>query len=113
VVVHQHHDDLDVLLHRGDKFLGHHQVGPVAHQDEHFAIGVGQLRAQAAGDLIPHAGVAVLDVVALRVPGAPQLMQVTRHGPGGADHHVGRLRGLVDGPDDLGGGRKRLVAERV
>ena len=76
VVLHQHHDELDALLHGGDQLAGHHQVRPVADQDEHLAVRrvparalvQGHLHAQPAGDLVAHAGVAVLDVVALRVP---------------------------------------------
>ena len=59
---------------------------PTMHED--VAVGTGQSDAEAAGDLVTHAGVAVLDVVALRVPGPPQLVQVTGHRAGRADHDV-------------------------
>src|SRR5690606_40776229 len=60
------------------------------------------LHAETAGDLVAHAGVAVLDVVALRVLRAPQLVEVARHGPRGARADVSRAADLVDGADDLG-----------
>ena len=44
-----------------------------------------------AGDLVAHARVAVLDVVALAVARAPQLVQVAGHRARRAHHHVGRL----------------------
>ena len=43
VVLHQHDDDLDALLHGGDQFGGHHQVRAVADHDEHVAVRVGHL----------------------------------------------------------------------
>ena len=54
--------------------------------------GAASFDAEAAGDLVAHAGVAVLDVVALGVAGAPQLVQVAGHRAGRADHDVARLR---------------------
>ena len=65
VVLHQDDVQLDPLGHRGDDLGRHHQVGPVADEHEHLTPRVGQLGPQAAGDLVPHAGVPVLDVVLL------------------------------------------------
>ena len=92
MVLHQHDDQLDALLHGGDELLGHHQVGAVADHDEHVAVLAAssdrQLDAEPAGDLVAHAREAVLDVVALAVAGAPQLVQVAGHRSRRADHDV-------------------------
>ena len=101
VVLHQHQDDLDALLHRGDQFGGHHQVGAVADHDEHVAVRAGHPDADAAGDLVSHARVAVFDVIALAVAGAPQLVQVAGHRAGRAHDHVARIGQRVGQPDDL------------
>src|SRR6266516_4429440 len=86
VVLYQHHDQLDPLLYRGHQLLRHHQVGAVADEHEHVPVRRGQLHPEATGDLVTHAGVAVLDVVALRIPGAPQLVQIAGHRAGRAHH---------------------------
>ena len=101
MVLHQHHDDLDALLHRGDQFGRHHQVRAVTDHDEHVAVGGGHFDADAAGDLVSHAGVAVFDVVTLAFAGAPQLVQVAGHRTGGAHHDVTRVGQRVRQPDDL------------
>ena len=101
VVLHQHDDDLDALLHGGDQFGGHHQVRAVADHDEHVAVGGGHPDADAAGDLVSHAGVAVFDVIALAVAGAPQLVQVAGHRARRAHHHVARIGQRVGQPDHL------------
>ena len=75
--------------------------------------GRGQLDAQSAGDLVAHARVAVLDVVALRVPRAPELVQVARHRAGGADDDVRRSRRVVDGADHLALSGQRLVTQPI
>ncbi len=113
MVLHQDDDDLQVLLDGGDQLLRHHQVGAVADHDEDVPVGAGHLDAEPAGDLVAHAGVAVLDVVPLRVAGAPQLVQVAGHRPGRAHHDVPRAGELVDRPDHLGLGGQRPVPERV
>ena len=118
MVLHQHDDELDALLDRGHQLLGHHQVRAVADHDEDVPVRVRGVehrhrRAQPPGDLVAHAGVAVLDVVALRVPGAPQLVQVARHRAGGADDDVPGRGDLVDHADHLGLRGQRAVAEVV
>jgi hypothetical protein len=55
----------------------------------------------------------VLDVVALRVARAPQLVQVAGHRTRGADDDVARPGQLVDGAQDLRLRGKRSVAEAV
>ena len=84
--------ELRVLLHGGDDLRRHHQVRAVADQHVHLALRRRQLDADAAGDLVAHARVAVLDVVALRVARAPELVQVARHRARGAHDDVGRAR---------------------
>ena len=66
----------------------HHQVGAVADHREDLAIGRGHLDPERAGDLVAHAGVAVLDVVLLGVPGTPQHLQVPGQAAGGLDDDV-------------------------
>ena len=65
---------------RGDELAGQHQVRAVADEHEDVALGRGELDAHAARDLVAHARVAVLDVVALAVgvARAPELVQVAR-----------------------------------
>src|SRR5690606_35214643 len=65
------------------------------------------------GDLVAHAGVAVLDVVALRIAGTPQLVQLAGHRPGGAHDDVARSGDLVDRTDDLALRGQRAVPARV
>src|SRR2546423_7163370 len=113
VVLHQDDDDLHALLHGGDQLLRHHEIRAVADHDVHLAVGAGQLGAEATGDLVAHARVPVFDVVALRMPCAPQLVQVARHRTGGADDHVARTGQVVDRPDDLGLRGQRSVAQVV
>ena len=113
MVVDEDHGQLDVLLDGGDEFLSHHQVRPVPYQDVDLAVRRRHFCSQAAGDLVPHAGVAVLDVVALRVTRPPQLVEVARHRPCGAHDDVTRCAYLVDHPDYFGLGRERLVPEPV
>ena len=113
VVVDQDDVQLDALGDRGDDLGRHHQVGPVADEHEDLAARIGQLGAQAAGDLVPHARVAVLDVVLLRVPGAPQHLQVPGHAPGRLHHHVPLVHELVQRAEDLGLRRKRLMTQVV
>ena len=66
------------------------------------------LHAQAAGDLVAHARVAVLDVVAAGMRAAPELVQLGRQGAGGADDDVvaragrGIARRIAHRADDFG-----------
>src|SRR5215211_929445 len=112
-VVHENYDELVPLLDRGDYLGAHHQVGAVPDHHVDLALGRGHLDAKAASDLVPHARVAVLDVVALRVAGAPELVQIPRHRARRAHHHVLRRREGVDRPDDLALARQRLVLQRI
>ncbi len=81
--------------------LRHHQVRPVADQDEDVALGCAEADAQSAGDLITHAGVAIFDVVSLRIAGPPEFVQVARHRTGRTNHHIRRRRQFVDGTQHL------------
>ena len=96
VVLHEDDDHLDPLLHGGDELGRHHQVAAVADHGEDVPALVGEADADRGGDLVAHAGVPVLDVVGLAVAHPPQLVQVARHGAGGAEHDVARVGELVD-----------------
>ena len=69
-----------------------HQVAAVAEDDDHLALGLRELDAEPAGDLVAHAREAVLDVIAAGRRRAPQLVQLPRQRAGGADHDVARRR---------------------
>ena len=101
VVLDEHHDDLDPLLDGGHQLGRHHQVGAVADHHEHVAVRARHPYAESAGDLVAHAGVAVLDVVAHRVAHLPELVQVAGHRAGRADHHVPRVGEVVDETEHL------------
>src|SRR5215208_1681843 len=112
-VVHQDHRELVALLDRGDYLRAHHQVGAVADHDVDLALWGGHLHAEAAGYLVAHRRVAVLDVVALRVARSPELVQVPRHRAGRAHNHVLGLGERVHSPYDLALRRQRTVPQRV
>ena len=52
-------------------------------------------------------------MVLLRVPGAPQHLQVAGHAAGRLYHHVALVHELVQRAEDLGLGRQRLVTQVV
>src|SRR5215211_8582422 len=112
-VVHENYDELVPLLDRGDYLGAHHQVGAVPDHHVDLALGRGHLDAKAASDLVPHARVAVLDVVALRVAYSPELVQIPRHRARRAHHHVLGRRERVHRPYDRTLGRQRTVLQRV
>ena len=115
VVLDQDDDELDALGDRRRQLAREHQVGAVADHHEHLAVRRRELGAHPARDLVAHARVAVLDVVALAVGigRPPQLVQVAGHRAGGADDHVALAGRLVDGADHLGLARQRAVAGGV
>src|SRR5438105_567222 len=82
-------------------------VRPVADEDVHLAIRCGELDAESAGDLVAHARVAVLHVVAVRIGYFPELVQVAGHRARSTDDDVARACGVVDGADDFALRRKR------
>ena len=79
---------LIALLDRGDDLRRHHQVRAVADHHVDLARRIGHLDAEAPGDLVAHARVAVLEVVAVGLARAPELVQVAGQAAGGADHDV-------------------------
>ena len=113
MVVDENDRQLQPLLERGDDLARHHQIGAVADQHVDLTFRRRQLDPEAARDLITHAGVPVLDVVALRVARPPELVQLARHRARGADDHVGGGGRIVDGADHLALRRQRRVAEPV
>ena len=91
-VVEHGQDQLLAEHDRGLQLGVHHHVAAVADHDEDFAVGQGHLHAQAAGDLVAHAGEAVFHVVAVGRAGPPQLVQLARQAAGGADDDVAARR---------------------
>ncbi|MNT09417.1 hypothetical protein D3C72_1441980 [compost metagenome] len=91
----EHDDDEFFVQHdgRGD-FRIHHQIAAVAHHDDDFRFRFRHLDAEATGDLVTHARVAVLHVVAARRACPPQLVQLGRQGARRADDDIvaGRVR---------------------
>ncbi len=107
MIVEQHDVELEPFL-NGRHDLGvHHEVGAIADHHVHLAIRRSHLHAQSARDLVAHAGIAVLQVIALGVARPPELVQVTGQAPRGAHDDVAGLRKGVDDPDDLGLGEAR------
>ncbi len=86
MIVEQNDVQLLAFLYGGDDFLRHHQVGTVAHHDVDFAVGSGHFYAQSAGDFISHAGISILDVIALGIAGPPKFVQVAGQAAGCANH---------------------------
>ena len=74
-VVEQHNDQLEAEHHRGRDLGIHHQVAAVADDDDDFAVRAGHLHTEPAGDLVTHARVAVLEVIAAGHRRAPELVQ--------------------------------------
>src|SRR5208283_5568948 len=56
---------------------------------------------KASADLVSHAGVAVLEVVALGIASTPHFMQVARKTARCANQHIAWSRNLVHNPDDF------------
>jgi hypothetical protein len=102
LVVDQHDREGDALGDGGDDLGVQHQVGAVADEHDDLARRLRELDADARGDLVPHAGEAVLDVVALRVAAAPQLEQVAGHGARRVDDHGPAADRVVDDAHHLG-----------
>src|SRR5262249_8182983 len=73
-VVDEHDHELHVLLEGGDDLLRHHEPRAVAYHREDLAVWRGHLHAEGPRDLVAHAGVAVLEVVAPGVPRGPELV---------------------------------------
>jgi hypothetical protein len=77
-VVEHDDDQLAPEHHRGRDLGVEHQVGAVADEDEHLAGRFSHLHAEAARDLVTHAGEAVFHVVAAGLGGLPVLVQLAR-----------------------------------
>src|SRR5438270_11962526 len=65
VVVEQDNVDLDVLLQGRHDLLRHHEVGTITNQNVDFAAGIRHLDTEPSGNFIAHAGIAILQVIAL------------------------------------------------
>ena len=79
-----------------------HQVTAVADQHDDLVLGPRQLHAEAAGDLVAHAGIAVFQVVAADLPRLPQLVQFAGQPAGGAHHDGVRRQHALHRADHLG-----------
>src|SRR5688572_24164333 len=75
-VVAEHDEQRMTARNRGRNLGIHHEVTAIPDQDGDRAAGFGHLYAEAAGNLVPHAGVTVLEVIAARLGAAPQLVQL-------------------------------------
>src|SRR2546430_871507 len=95
----------------GDDRRAQHEVGPVADERVDLALRRGELHAERPRDLVPHARIAVFDVVLLAVARPPELVEISRQRARGAHHHVRRRGVLVHRADDLALRRERLLAE--
>jgi hypothetical protein len=85
-------DDREGQAHHGGgrELAVQHHVAAVAQHADHVAVGLGHLDAEAPRDLVAHAGEAVFGVVGHGRGGAPELVELARHGAGGVhDHRVG------------------------
>ena len=81
------------------ELLCDHQVRAVTQPQVHRARWVSHLHAEAAGDLVFHAGIAILEVVALRVAAAPELVPVAGQTAGCTDHYTFLARNLIHRSD--------------
>ena len=89
-VVVENDDDQFVPQHHRCRDLGiEHEIAAVTDDDDDFPIGMRHFHAETAGDLVAHARVAVLHVVAAGSRGAPQLVQLRWERARSADHDVG------------------------
>src|SRR5438552_9270128 len=97
------HDNVELLVehHRGRDLGIHHQIRAVTDQHPDLAVWHGELDPQPAGDLVPHAGIAVLDVIGAGLWATPQFMQFARQPAGGAYDHIAWVSRPVDRPRHL------------
>lgn len=80
--------DRDPLLYGRHDLRRHHQVRAVAHQRPYGTLGRRQFHTDRGRNLVPHAGVAVFEVVLVVRPRAPQFVQVTGERAGRVDDDV-------------------------
>src|SRR5207249_2203039 len=97
-------------VYRGGDLAVEHEIGPVTDHHDDFALRLGEFHAQPSGDLVAHAGEAVLQVIARGLLGLPVLVQLPGQAPRGADQDVGRLRSSLHRTDDLGVRWQWLIA---
>ena len=65
-VIKQQNGDLNALLNGGLQLGVQHHVGAIPHHGVYRLLGAGKLRADGCRNLVAHAGVAVLQVIAVR-----------------------------------------------
>ena len=82
-VVEQYDDQLRTEAHGGRDLAVEHEIRPVSDHHDHFALGLRELHAEGAGDLVAHAGVAILQVVPAGMLRPPVAVQLTGQSAGG------------------------------
>src|SRR5688572_17249288 len=100
-VVAEHDEQRMTACNRGRDLGIHHEVTAVPDQDRDYAVGVRHLYAESARNLVPHAGVTVLEVIAARLGTAPQLVQLAGEPARGADDRRALAERAVDGAQHL------------
>src|SRR5579862_3950009 len=100
-IVEQHDDQLHSEAHRARHLAVQHEIRPIAHHHDHFALGMRELDAECTRDLVAHAGVAILEVIAAHLLGLPVPMELAGQATGGSDDDVGGLRRALYRADDL------------
>ena len=76
-IVEQHDGELDAQHHRSRHFRIEHEIGAVTDHHHDLALGLRQFHADAASDLIAHAGEAIFEVVGLTQFDPQRLLQHT------------------------------------
>ncbi len=110
-VVAEHDEERVAAGHRSRDLGVHHQVAAVAQQDGNGARGIGHLHAETARDLVAHAGIAVLEVIAAGLGAAPELVQLARQAAGGRDQGRALAQCAIDRAEHLRvGGKARARA---
>jgi hypothetical protein len=70
-IVEQYNRERQAHRHRRGDLAVHQQVAAIADHDDHRPRRIGHLDAKPAGDLVAHAGIAILQLVRPRPLGAP------------------------------------------
>ena len=109
-IVEQHDDELDAEHDRGRDLRIHHEIGAVADHHDDLAVGLRHLHADAAGDLVAHAGIAVFEMVGGGRARLPQLVQFARQAAGGADIEMSRPSARCTAPITCASEGSALVA---
>src|SRR6266852_4041114 len=113
VIVEQHNVEFHFFLERRDDLLRHHEIRAISDQDIDFTARVCHFHAHSAGDLVAHAGISVLKVVALGIARAPQLVKISREAARGTHNHIFRSQSRVEQSNNLALAERRTDAAGV